>query len=136
MQLISHWWNEPGKVGKPKKELVSTCGVTTACDPDFHSCWYLNPETAQMDIRALEIPKTHLLLEYFDRAKGIDVFNHAHQGGLHLEGLATKNCWFRVFKCMVGTIKTSLFNTYKHFEVGKQESKHGMFTEELLVQFT
>ncbi len=66
MQLIVQGWNEQGRVGKPKKALISTCGVTTACKPDFSSLWFLNPETAQMDIRVLEIPKTHLLLDYFD----------------------------------------------------------------------
>ena len=89
VRLIAHGWNEPGKKDKPKKALVSTCGVTTPIDPDQRVRWILNPLTAEMEKKILEVPITSLLDRYFEGAKGIDVFNHNRQGGLHLEGLRT-----------------------------------------------
>jgi len=136
VKLIAHGWNEPGKKDKPRKALISTCGVTTAADKSLRRRWILNPETAQMEPKTLEIPQTHLVKDYFDGAQGIDVFNHHRQGGLRLEALNTSDCWFRVFECMVGTLETSSFNAYRYFEAGKQDEVHGAFTEVLAMQLT
>jgi hypothetical protein len=135
-KLIAHCWNEPGKEGKPKKALISTCGVTTAVEADKRTRWILNPATAEMDPKILEVPKTDLLRRYFEGAKGIDVFNHCRQGGLRLEALKTKDCWFRVFQCMIGTVETSAFNAMRHFEQDKQAMDHSVFTEELAMELT
>ena len=134
--VIAHGWNEPGKPNKPRKALVSTCGVTTDADPSKRKRSILNPETAEMEDRILEVPQTHLIHEYFSGAAGIDVFNHQRQGGLHLEGLHTKDCWFRVFESMLGTIEVNSFNAYRYFEAGKDNVEHARFTEELAMQLT
>ncbi len=68
-----------------------------------------------MDPKILEVPKTDLLCKYFEGAKGINVFNHSRQGGLQLEGMKTKDCWFRVFQCMIGSVETSAFNAMLYF---------------------
>ena len=134
--VIAHGWNEPGKPKKPRKALVSTCGVTTDVEPSKRKRAFLNPETAEMDERILEVPQTHLIEEYFSGAQGIDVFNHQGQGGLRLEGLHTRDCWFRVFESMLGTVEVNSFNAYRYFEVGKDNVEHARFTEELAMQLT
>jgi hypothetical protein len=136
VKLIAHGWNEPGKKDKPKKALISTCGVTIPVEADQRTRWILNPITAEMEAKILEVPKTALLQEYFQGAKGIDVFNHGRQGGLRIEALRTKDCWFRVFQCMVGTIETSAFNAMRYFEPGCKDLEHGTFTERLASALT
>jgi hypothetical protein len=135
-RIIAHGWNEPGKEGKPRKALVSTCGVTTAADPSRRKRSILNPQTGVMEDRVMEVPQTSLVRDYFNGAQGIDVFNHQRQGGLHLEGLNTRDCWFRVFEAMLGTIETSSFNAYRYFEAGKEGVEHPEFTDELACALT
>jgi hypothetical protein len=88
-----------------------------------------------MEAKQLEIPITGLLQDYFTGANSIDVFNHHSQGGLRLEETSTKDCWFRVFQCMLGTVETSSFNAFRYFE-GKTDFKHSEFTETLAKALT
>ncbi len=82
-RLTAVGWNEPGKQDKPRKVLISTCGVTVAAEPRKSQRWILNTEQGQMEdlAKAMEIPCLCLTAAYFSSAPGIDVFNHARQGG-------------------------------------------------------
>ena len=89
-----------------------------------------------MEEKTMEIPCLSLTALYFGCTLGIDVFNHARQGGLHLEGLETTDCWFRVFTSMLGTVEVNSWNAMRTFEAGHDTMLHRQFTENLAMQLT
>jgi hypothetical protein len=112
VQMMAHTWNDPGKVGKPRKNLISTC-CSTGAAPEAS-----RPRKRQRDDGAWEdwfrlVPRTNVVKHYFDWAGAIDRHNRQRMDGLRIEHtLEFHRWWLRVFTSFLGVIVVDTVNAW------------------------
>ena len=118
---------------KPKN-LVSTCGVTTAADP-HQKKRYRNSEDGECTVYYKAVKRSKMVKDYFDGAAAIDVTNHLRQHGLNLESAWGTHRWdHHIAATMIGMCEVDAYLAYKYFEPGKGGVTHGEFTERLALK--
>lgn len=109
--------------------FVSTCGTTLEGQPAKKK---RTDENGAYIIK--EVPRPHLVEEYFEGAPAVDIHNHIRQSGLALEEVWNTQRWHhRIYASVLGIIETNAFLAFKYFK-RDASSKHSDFTEALALQ--
>ena len=112
VQMIAHVWNDPGKVGKPRKSIVSTCGTTSAGAPALRQR-KRQTEDGTWEDWMRSVPRSKLVEHYFTWAGAIDRHNRQRMDGLRIEHtLEFRRWWLRCNTSFIGVIVVDAVNAY------------------------
>lgn len=114
VELMAISWNEPAKLGKQRKNLVSTCSTTFAADPIERIRYKKNEETGEMEAYLRRIPVCTAAKLYFEHAGAIDRFNRVRQDGVRIERNLEFRTWDkRVITSLLGFVAANAYQAYK-----------------------
>lgn len=114
--IIAHVWNDPGKPGKPRKALITTCGTSTLTDP-VQRPRKRRLEDGTWETFYREIPRTNIVAHYFTWAGAIDRGNRQRMDDLRMEvTLEFKRWWLRVNTSFLAVIIVDTINAWQFFE--------------------
>ena len=114
VELMAVAWNEPAKVGKPRKTLISTCGTTLPADACKRLRYKENAVTGMMEPYLREVPISQVASMYFGSAGAIDHFNRIRQDGIRIERNLEFRIWHkRVLTSLLGFVGANAYKAYQ-----------------------
>lgn len=134
-KVYGHAWNEPGRVGIPRKLLISTWNTTQETDGHVKDRWRINPQTRQTEHYNFTVPRTKMVKSYFNAASIIDVHNHLRQDGLGMENAIGTIDWrFRIFCTVLGFIEVDAYKLFTQCNQLQDDVEHREFIDVLTLQ--
>ena len=124
-------WND-----NKRKLIIASAGVSAEGPPALKDRWRFPvgaevPRDNGLFYFKKEVPRPHVVKDYFDNANAIDVHNHYRQGALAMEqAWSTKTWWHRLFASatLYGMCVTDAFLAFQHFHP-TQEGRNISFRE-------
>jgi hypothetical protein len=125
--MLAVTWNG----GKVRKNIVSSCGVTTlAATGAKRERWVNNDDGITSRMVTKETPWPSIVAQYFEAASASDVNNHLRQGSLAMEEVwGTQTWWHRILATVVGICEVDSFLAFAALHPRGSETTHREFVE-------
>jgi len=125
VEMIAHVWNDPGKVGKPRKALISACGTTIEAPAVERPRKRKNPDTGLWEDWTRKVKRTALVKHYFDHAGVIDHANRLRMDGGRMERTVETKKWDRrVFSSFLSVV---ICNAYMGYSMDNEKPEQHEF---------